>query len=99
MSNLINSQNINLNEGDNIYDQMYEDAEKEFLLAFQLIQTETVHELENKKALFYILLNDVTKFDSTKDRRLDPNNILETFNNVIDDSIDELEQKIFNKNN
>jgi len=99
MNNLINSQNINLNEGDNIYDEMYEVSEREFAQAFQLIQNDRLTELENKKALFYILLNDVTKIDSTKDITLNPSNVLESFYEVIDESIDELEEKISNKNN
>jgi hypothetical protein len=98
MSNLINSQNINLNESDNIYDEIYETSEKEFLSAFQLIETDPI-ELENKKALFYILLNDVTKLDIAQPIDLDPNDILNSLYTVIDKSIDDLEDKISNKNN
>jgi len=96
MSNLIN---LKINNKDNIYDDIYNDAEIFLENAFNLLNG-TPNEKENKKAFLYILLFDIIKINlNEKVDKFDVNNIYDSCCSLIDDNIDELDDKLSNKNN
>ena len=103
MENSNNSSNNNLNEEDEIYDEICEIAQDQLREMLYLLRDTTGNnELENKKAFFYILLNDVIGFDTSKilhDSEFSSDDILSIMYKEIDDSIDILENKVSNKSN
>lgn len=95
MSDLINMI-VNNNIENDIHTQINESAEIEFHDTFVQLGLEP----ENKKAFLHILLDDIIQIDiSTKIESFDISDILENTYTIIDDVIDELEDKISNKNN
>ena len=98
-NNPINIKKNNINNENYIHDEIIDEVERVFLEAFKLVNND-VNEDANKDALLYILINDIIQFDKSKmDGKFDAANILDSVCNIIDESMDNLEDKISNKNN
>jgi hypothetical protein len=96
MNKSINILNNNKNE---ISDDIFYKAEDFLKTAFELIN-DTSNEKDNKKALLYILLNDIIKIDiNEKIDEFNANDIFESCISIIDDTLDKLQDKLYEKNN
>ena len=96
MDKSINILNNNKNE---ISDDIFYKAEDFLKTAFELIN-DTPNEKDNKKALLYILLNDIIKIDiNEKIDEFNANDIFESCISIIDDTLDKLQEKIYETNN
>lgn len=94
-------QNLKQNNmnNDDIHNEIIEQAGVVFSEAFELMNRDPTEDA-NKDALLYILINDIIQFDKVKMGMLfDATNILDSVCSIIDESIDDFENKISNKNN